>query len=126
MSIGRFIQKWCHTPCIYWGNPQEDGYGSYTFDDPEDIMCRWEESTQLIIDQNGDKVVSRAVIYLSQPLQYNGLVKLGSVEDLDSVEAADPSLLEDAYTIKRVEKIPDLRNPSVFLYRVSLSPWYIR
>ena len=48
---------------LYWGNPVDDGFGNYTFDDPVELKARWIEKTQLKLDGvTGQDVVMNVVI----------------------------------------------------------------
>lgn len=91
--------------CVYWGNPVNDGYGSYTFDDPVELDCRWVNTTDVVIDAKGNEVVTRASVQLSQDVVYLGRLWLGELDDLDS--DADPMVL--GRQIIRFDKTPTVK-----------------
>jgi len=122
----RFKQK-----CIYWGNPVNDGHNKFTFDTPVELNCRWEEIEQIISDKNGNEITSRAVVYVSQDLDEDGMLMLGTLESLYELEGDsdsssgvvdDPKDVEGAYIIKRFQKVPALGSTTNFTRRAFLTP----
>jgi len=118
---------------VYWGNPQPDGSGGFTFDAPVELSpsdnngVRWEDKKQILgligEDGHGERLLSRAVVYVLQDVDNNGLLYLGELADLNSVQKADPMTLEDICIIKRVEKTPLLGSTTEFLRKAYLTPW---
>ena len=121
------LQRKCTQTAVYWGNPQEDGYGGKTWDDPVEIMCRWEEKTQFLgligEDGMGERTISRALVYTLQDVEINGLLYLGTLDDLDSNQEDDPKSIEGICIVKRFEKTQALGSTSEFLRKVFLTPW---
>lgn len=91
-------------PATYWGAPQQSGFGGKTFASPQAILVRWEESSELFIDANGEEKRSRAIVYSLLPLEEGGYLFKGTSA------ASDPTTLDDAILIKRADSIPDIRN----------------
>ena len=120
MGLENFISRLCVQTAVYWGSPVDDGYGGMTFADPVEISCRWEDTLEVISDAKGNEVVSRSAIYVTQDVDERGYLYLGTLDDLDSGEEADPITIEKAYEIKRFEKIPALRRTDDFLRKVYL------
>ena len=48
-GIEKVAKRFCVETAVYWGNPQNDGYGGFTFDTPVEIKCRWEEKSEVDI-----------------------------------------------------------------------------
>jgi hypothetical protein len=94
-----------------------------TYDDPVEIECRWEDRDQVILDNHGEEILSRAVVFVTQQLDYNGRLFLGTLADLDSDQGSDPASVEEAHIIKRFEKVPGVSSTTVFLYCAYLTPW---
>jgi len=120
MGMESFIARLCVQTAVYWGTPTEDGYGIKTFVDPVEIDCRWEDTLEVISDAKGNEVVSGSAIYVTQDVDEQGYLYLGTLDDLNSGEEADPTTIEKAYEIKRFEKIPALRRTDDFLRKVYL------
>lgn len=90
--------------CTYWGAPVQDGYGGWTFSDPVLLKCRWEASTEKFMNQQGQEQVSRAIVWTYDELDVGGYLIEG-----DATATEDPTALDDALVIARVDEIPDLR-----------------
>jgi len=94
---------------VYWGNPQNDGAGGRTFDDPVELSVRWEQRQELFIDANGQESTSKAVVYLDQDIDIGGYLYLGDLDDLSSAEEGDPLTVSGAYEIRGSKKLPDIK-----------------
>jgi len=114
MGIESFIKKICVQTAVYWGNPQPDGFGGMTFDEPVEIMVRWDgKITQLTdkgITKDGKVIVSVATILTPEDLQVEGRLYLGSLTDLlgsddSSGGIANPSKIDNTYEIIAIEKV---------------------
>ena len=134
MSIENFIQSKLVQTAVYWGSPQEDGYGGQTFAEPIEINCRWEDRNQVMGTVTGNQLygfqlLSRSIVYVDRDLDEEGYLYLGTLADLECSEGDsdgvyyDPRQLPGIYIIKRFEKIPALGSTTEFLRRVYLSPW---
>jgi len=127
MSIETFIADKCTQKCVYWGSPVEDGYGGKTFADAVELDCRWEEMTQIVTDAKGAEITSRALVFLTQDVDEEGMLYLGTLDSLydDAESSADaidnPMSIEGAYYIKRFQKTPSL-DGSGYLRKAYLTP----
>jgi hypothetical protein len=118
MGISNFINRTCTQTAVYWGNPKDDGGGGKTFDDPVEINCRWEEKKQLIDrvgERTGEQIVSKAAVTVLQDVDELGYLFLGTLYDLSSSEEGNPRLLDNAYEIKRFDRIPALGSTTEFI-----------
>ncbi len=123
MGIESFISRLCTQTAVYWGSPVEDGYGGKTFADPVEISCRWEDTIELVSrvgSRLGEEVVSQARVYITQDVDEQGYLYLGTLDDLDSDEEADPTTIEKAYSIVRFDKVPAMRSTNEFLRKAYL------
>lgn len=84
------------------------------FADPVAIECRWVASTRLIRNADGEEIVSRAEVQVSQNVDENGYLYLGALADLDSDEEDNPMKKADAYKIQRFDKTPTIRGNQYF------------
>jgi hypothetical protein len=128
MGMEAFISSKCVQTAVYWGNPVNDGYGGHTFDDPVEIACRWEDKDQVVGTQVGGEVtggvlLSRSIVFVTQDLDEEGYLYLGSLDDLSVEQQANPKLVETAYIIKRFEKTPALGSTTEFLRKAFLTPY---
>ena len=132
MGIDTFIESKLTDIAVYWGNPQDDGQGGKTFDPPVEISCRWKDIQQIMgllgDDDKGERLISRATVIVSMDLDYNGMLCHTTLDALyDSAESSgaeiDPMTLENAYLIKRLQKVPSLNNKNICYRKVFLTPW---
>lgn len=90
----------------YWASAGESLYGAQNaFDNPVAIEGRWEERQEQAISPQGTEFVTRAVVFVAQAVTLGSYLAHG-----DQTANADPTVLSDAYEIKGLSSIPDLRN----------------
>jgi hypothetical protein len=127
MGIENMIAGHCTSPAVYWGSPQEDGLGGKTFASAIEILCRWEEIRQVVTDAKGNEITSRALVFVTQDLDEEGVLYLGTLDSLyDSAESSggaidDPQSIDGAYIIKRFQKTPTLDGTN-YLRKAYLTP----
>jgi hypothetical protein len=137
MGISELITKHCTQTCVYWGSPQNDGEGGFTFADPVELYCRWEGKVQVIKDDDakGGEIECVAIVYLLQDVVQEGFLFLGTLDDLEALEDSDgnssggwynPLAVDGAYKIKQFEKLPALGSTTVFVRRAYLTEWSYR
>lgn len=117
--MGIFPNRQLNQTAVYWGNPVKDGQGGFTWDDPVEIACRWNDSISTQLAANGKEFLSIAKVQVEQDVDKNGMLFLGNLIDLDSSVEADPPIGDDTYTIKRFDKTPTV-NSQEFFRRVFL------
>ena len=130
-NFNDYLTRICVQTAVYWGNPQEDGYGGKTYDAPVEISCRWEEGGEVMRDVNriqnqfspGEEFIPQATVYVLQDLDTYGRLYLGTLDDLDSADQENPEDVEEAYEIKKFLKIPAFRSTTIFLRKALLSLW---
>ena len=126
-GIEKFIKSVCVQTAVYWGNPQPDGFGGSTFDDPVEIPVRWEEKMQTITGTDGKEFVSSTEVLVTDDYDLGGFLMLGSLNDLESsgTESSDvisPLELSNTYEIKHRDRIPMIKSTTVFVRKLYLSP----
>ena len=124
MSIAAMLIRNYKQTCVYWGNPVADHVGGFTFNSPIELACRWEDMIQVISDNKGSEITSRAVVYLLQDVQEQGMLFLGTLDDLYNIESiiTDPKVFEHTFIIKRFDKSPGLGSTTDFLRKAYLTP----
>jgi len=117
--MAAFPNKQLNQTAVYWASPTEDGYGGFTWADPVELNCRWQASTRVISVANGDQIVCRAVVFVNQDVDEQGVLYLGTLDDLDSGQEADPLTVDGAHKILRFDKSPTVREDA-YLRKVYL------
>lgn len=90
----------------YWANTGESLYGAQNaFAAPVLLEGRWEDKQVQAVSQSGVEFVTHAVVFVPQMVTLGGYLALD-----DQTTSADPTVLPDAYEIKSIVSVPDLRN----------------
>ncbi len=114
---GGFIKRVRRQIAVYWPNPETDGYGSYTFDPPVEVTCRWDEEIEKIIQDAGDEIISRASVLLGFDPEKGAYLYRGTIADLITIygitDYLNPLNVVNAYPIRVVYLTPDIRNKFV-------------
>lgn len=108
-SRSKMLENQLRQAACYWGNPQSDGYGGRTFDDPVEIDVRWVDRQEMFVDTQAREQVSRAVVCVAIDLDVGGYLYLGTLVDLSSAEEGDPLSVSAAYEIRAISKTPNIR-----------------
>ena len=106
--MANYWSKLLSQTAVYWGSPTVDGWGNYTFAAPVEVTVRWVDKAELFLDGNAKQQVSNAVVLLDQDVDVEGYLYLGTLDELDSAQEADPTAVDTAYQIKKVAKVPDV------------------
>lgn len=132
MSIKQTLTRGLNSYAVYWGAPTDMGDGLKIFNDPIEIRCRWETREQIMVYQNGEKNISRSIVYVDRDVDENGYLYDGRLADLDDFLDSSAGTYIDPFTItlagkvahiiKRFEKVPDFKGV-YFLRRAQLTPW---
>ena len=134
MSIAAVLISNYKQTAVYWGNPVADHVGGFTFDSPVELAppdngVRWEEMIQVISDHKGSEITSRALVYTLQDVKEEGMLFLGTLDDLYDLglESSnggldDPRVFEHTFIIKRFDKSPELGSTTDFLRKAYLTP----
>lgn len=122
MGISKFIESICVQPAVYWGVPVPDGYGGFTFTTPVAIMVRWDEKTQLVINQTGQQVVSNAEIFVTGEKDVGGLIYLGDISDWITIPGIyynqNPLTVPAVKMIIAKSKTPMIKSNSEFVHKI--------
>lgn len=105
MAIQAFIERICKQTAVYWGNPEDDGYGGKTYDDPVEVKVRWDEVFQTIKNSKGEEVEADAKVLTPIDLDLAGMLFLGELTDIDSGDLTTPVKVDGAYEILGREKV---------------------
>lgn len=55
---------------LYWSRSnRKDEFGEYTFDDPVSIKCRWEQKQTLVLNKEGEEVISGDTVYVDRKMK---------------------------------------------------------
>ena len=118
MSITKFIASKCTQPIVYWANPVSDGFMGSSYDVPVQIYGRWEELNEVIIGNNGQELISQARVFLTQEVDEDGRLWLGSIDDLESASDPDDSSVGALYILAQ-SRLPKLGSATMDVFRAN-------
>lgn len=124
ISSGRLFKQ----KAVYWLKTGDvDDAGQPVYSEPRVIKCRWEDRQEQFADNKGGMFASKAVVYVAEDLSIDGYLWLSSAKSSEPDEAAmaeltswilengltielnDADSVPNAWAVKRVDKIPDLK-----------------
>lgn len=112
-GIEKVVAKFCVQTAVYWGNPQNDGYGGNTYDAPVEIACRWENKTEVDLGwfssgYPGNLRLSKSSLLVTQDVDEKGYLWLGTLAELQAQYPVitRPEQVRNAFMIHRFDKIP--------------------
>ena len=94
---------------VYWplATASPDDYGQPVYDTHVEIDCRWDDVVQEFIDSKGTIQASHSIVYTDRDIVLGGVLMLGELADITDED--NPKENENAWEIKRFDKIPNLR-----------------
>ena len=119
-GIEKVEARFCVQTCVYWGSPVNDSYGGFTFADPVELLCRWEDKTEVDIGwfssgNPGNALATKASVMVIQDVDLQGYMYLGTLADLTTANETNPLTKAGAYVIHRFDKIPMVRKTDEFV-----------
>lgn len=124
MSIESFIEKISVQTAVYWGNPQPDGFGGLTFDDPIEIPCRWQSvnvfypASKALSSNFGEFIIITGEILTPVDLEEGGYLYLGTLDDFEDLEflgETKPKEIPGTSRILKWEKTPMIKSTTQFV-----------
>lgn len=86
----------------FWELTGVDGYNQPQFASPVSRVCRWEERTERLQNNEGQEVLARSRIFLDADMKIGDYVALGTVA------GADPRVIPQARAVIEFRKTPSL------------------
>src|SRR5262245_51467236 len=90
----------------YWAPGTADGFGGRNWPAPIQLCARWEDRNETVMNQQGDEIVSQAVVFVLQDVAIQGWMYRGISAQVD------PTAQPGASEIRALVKVPDLRRNS--------------
>jgi hypothetical protein len=107
-----FTEHNLNQKAIYWGNPQNDGFGGFTYADPIEIDCRWEDEADVYTSKDGSQVGTSSKVRVKQDLEVDAMLLLGLLDDLESANYNDPKVA-GAYPIRALRNVPTVKGHAI-------------
>ena len=121
MGILQFIEnKVCKQTAVYWGPPEDDGFGGDVFAVGIEIKCRWDDVSEMIMDKQGNQIVSNSKLLVVDELDENGFLFQGTLSELSTDQKSNPMEILKAYPIKKLMTSPLFGSSTEFVREVML------
>lgn len=91
---------------VWWERTGQDKWGKATFAAPVEVDCRWDDTTELFVDPQGEQKSSRAIAYVDRVMKVGDRLKRGEME---SDTPDDPMTIKDAFEIRRFDRNPNIK-----------------
>lgn len=96
---------------VFWSDSGiSDGFGSPIYETPIEINVRWKKINELFIDEYGKEKTSNAIVYPDREINTNDYLYLGELDDLTTEQKEDPKLLDNVFSVKKIENTVDVNN----------------
>jgi len=120
-TIVDYIRDICVHTAVYWGSPQNDGFGEMTYATPVEVSCFWIDEQETLKNDDGTEWVTKAKVFVLQDMDEQGVLYLGALSGLSVTEKSTPlANLQKAREIKRFLKTPSLYDESTYVMKVIL------
>ena len=101
------IIKVLRQKCVYWAPGSPDAYGQPTYSDAVELWCRWDDTQQQIIKDDGTMVMSKAEVMLSADVAVGGVLLFGELVDVMYI--SEPTKNPGAFEILKFNKNPNFK-----------------
>jgi len=106
------ITKMRKQKAVLWRKGSLNRFGRTSFEAPIEISCRWEDIVVEFLDMQGEKVLSKSVVYVDRILALGDRLKRGEIE---SDTPTNPLDVEDTFEVRRFEQLPNLKASETLL-----------
>lgn len=118
--IEKLEESFCVETAVLWNNPVDDGYGSFIFDAPIEIKCRWENKSEVMLGADGREFTCNSSLLVTQDVDLQGFMFRGTLADLAGEDLTKPQGIKNTYIINRFDKIPMVKSTTDFFRQVFL------
>ena len=91
---------------VLWIKTGSDEFGAFTYDEPVEVKCRWDDCSTEYRDEKVDKAMSKSTVYPEVEVKIGDKMKVG---ELDSNTVLNPLDDDTALEVMGFEKIPNLK-----------------
>ena len=101
------ITRMLKQTAVYWPFVSTNQFGKKAVGSPIEIEVRWEDVSEEFLDSQGERQMSRSIVYVDRDTPVGGILMLGELGS--GVDEANPKENDNAWEIRRFEKFPNLR-----------------
>ena len=108
------ITRMRQSVCVYWTpTGMADDNGVPILGAPEELACRWDELQIEFINADGDKLISRAVVYVGERPAIGGIMVHATLASI--VYFNTPRKNDGVFEVKQVSEVANLRNTETLI-----------
>lgn len=100
--------------CVYWKKTGTDGFGNPSFSAPVEMSCRWDLSRELMQNDNGSSVITKAKVNPKEQVFEEDYLFLGSLSDIAEDIQTNPLEVPDARQVFITTSVVDVSGISVW------------
>lgn len=100
-----FLPEFLTGRAVWWVYTGTDRFGDYTYGEPVEVRCRWDDIAAEYLDEGGARRISNAMVMVDRDMKPGGMLWNGTLEGL--TDPGVPENNEGARKIERFEKSPD-------------------
>ncbi len=86
----------------YWRKTGVDGFNEESYAAPVTLDARWEDKSSVVLNTDGQEVISNSRVFLAQDIIVDDYLMLGIST------ATDPRAVNEAFRVINYRKTPDL------------------
>ena len=101
-----FLEEMLNQTAVLWVKTGVNSYGHPTFADPIQIVCRWEDTINEVVDASGTTMISRTRVFVDRDILVGSVLYLGELDSGMTAENVED--YGDAYEVKVFGKVPDI------------------
>lgn len=91
---------------VWWKRLTANEFGTFAYDPPVEIDCRWDDETVEYRDTKEQLHVSEATVYVDRVIAIGDILSRG---ELESATPDDPTEVEKSYEVGLYQEIPNLK-----------------
>lgn len=104
-----FIPRILQSTAVYWApSATLDDFGQPSWEEPIEIMVRWDESIKDMTDAEGETFQSRAQVFTDRDVKVKGVLYLGDLTT--GMDHENPKNNDGAWEIRRFERTPNFKS----------------
>lgn len=105
MAVESFIKRKAKQTAVYWAASGKNVQAKKTYTTGVEIKCVWIQDRELMVKDEGKETVSKATVYVNQDLTEQGMLYLGTLDDLTSAQKSDPTKVKKAHVEELLKRV---------------------
>lgn len=91
---------------VWWVRTGTDSFGKPVYADPADLKVRWTDMAQMFVNDKGEQVVSKSIVFVGEDMRVGDVLMLGTVAG-SVLPGKKPLQHPGASEVRQFRKTPD-------------------